>query len=74
MTGSIKKDRENFERIIRRPLCPNTPTQNLNLNTRKYCNFTYEIFDIISEIVVFIFDIRKPISDFEIFFDRDEKI
>ena len=73
MTGSTKKDRENLE-IVKRSSFLNTPTQSLNLNTRKYCNFTYEIFDIISEIVVFIFDIGKPVSDFEIFFNRDEKI
>ena len=73
MTGSIKKDRENLE-IVKRSSFLNTPTQNLNLNIRKYCNFTYEIFDIISEIVVFIFDIGQSVSDFEIFFNRDEKI
>ena len=36
--------------------------------------FTYEIFYVVSEIFIFIFDIWKPVSDFEIFFDCDEEI
>ena len=80
MNDSTKRDREKFEKIVsvrRKSSFPKRPTHALNHNTRKYCEyyyFTYEIFYIVSEISIFIFDIWKPVSDFEIFFDCDEEI
>ena len=63
MKGSTKRDRENFDKIIsvrRKSPFPKRPMHTLNHNTRKYCEycyFTYEIFYVVSEIFIFIFDI-----------------
>ena len=52
-----------------------------NLNKSKFLEFlkflgtfTYKIFDIVSEILVFVFDIRETISNFEIFFDCNKNV